>query len=61
VSKKSSPFNDTHLKFSMMGSQIKKTLCNIEEEITSIESKDVKSLMCSVFEKKTIYVLQNFI
>jgi hypothetical protein len=39
-----------------MGSQIKKTLCNMEEEITHIENKDVKNLMCSAHEKKTIYV-----
>jgi hypothetical protein len=59
VSKKSSPFNDTHLKFTKMGSQIEKTLANIENEITSIENKDVKGLVCSVHEKKTIYVILN--
>ena len=39
-----------------MGSQIKKTLCHIEEEITLIENKDVKHLACTAFERKTIYV-----
>jgi hypothetical protein len=42
-----------------MGSQIEKTLANIENEITSIENKDVKGLVCSVHEKKTIYVILN--
>jgi hypothetical protein len=39
-----------------MGSQIKKTLCHIEEEIISIEKKDVKNLICNDYEKKAIYV-----
>jgi hypothetical protein len=56
VSKKSSPFNDTHLKFSSIGSNIKRSLCQIEEEIKLLEAKDVKNLACSNPEKKAIYV-----
>jgi hypothetical protein len=57
VSKKSSPFNDTHLKFSSIGSGIKTSLNQIEEELKILEAKDVKNLVCSAFEKKAIYVI----
>ncbi len=57
MSKKSSPFNDTHLKFSSIGANIKRSLCTIEDEIKTLELKEVKNLVCSNMEKKTIYVM----
>lgn len=55
VSKKSSPFNDTHLKLGKITSSIKTTLYDIEKGIESVD-KNLKDLKSSDYEKKTIYV-----
>lgn len=54
ISKTSSPFNDTHLKFSNIGACIETSLKSIEKEVKVIETRDVVNSSANVFEKKTI-------
>jgi len=43
MSKKSSVFNDRHLKFSNASGNIKKTLMDIEKEIKNLQTKEINS------------------
>lgn len=51
ISKKSSSFNDSHLKFSSVSISIKKALIEIENEMKNLKNKDIKNIKTNKFEK----------
>ena len=54
MSKRSSPFNDIHLKFSTASSNIQKNLIEIENEMKILKEKDIKNTPLKKYEKYTI-------
>ena len=54
MSKRSSPFNDIHLKFSTTSSNIQKNLIEIENEMKILKEKDIKNTPLNKYEKYTI-------
>ena len=54
MSKRSSPFNDIHLKFSTASSNIQKNLIEIENEMKILKEKDIKNTPLNKYEKYTI-------
>ena len=54
MSKKSSAFNDHHLKFSSASSNIQKNLFEIDNEMKLLKNKDIKNTPLNKYEKLTI-------
>ena len=54
MSKKSSAFNDHHLKFSNASSNIKRSLIDIEQEMKNFKVKELNNPSYSVCESKII-------
>lgn len=56
MSKTSSPFNETHLKFNNVGGKIQESLKNIDEDIKLIETRELKMGNLTKFEKQALMV-----
>ena len=54
MSKKSSAFNDHHLKFSSASSNIQRKLIEIDNEMKMLKNKDIKNTPLNKYEKFTI-------
>ena len=54
MSKKSSAFNDHHLKFSSASSNIQRSLIEIENEMKMLKNKDIKNTPLNKYEKFAI-------
>ena len=54
MSKKSSAFNDHHLKFSSTSSNIQRSLIEIENEMKMLKNKDIKNTPLNKYEKFAI-------
>lgn len=54
MTKKSSAFNDHHLKFSNASTNIKRSLMDIEQEMKVFEAKELQNKSYSICEKKII-------
>ena len=54
MSKKSSAFNDHHLKFSSASSNIQRNLIEIDNEMKMLKNKDIKNTPLNKYEKFTI-------